>query len=80
MDTYVSIITIITHVIERHTMKHSTQSRTPSKRAPKQKMVGLRLEDDLMAQLAERAEAEQRPLAAMARILVMRGLQEAVRA
>lgn len=56
-------------------MKHNTQSRTASKRAPKLRMVGLRLDDDLMDQLERLAIAEQRSLAAMARICVRDGMR-----
>ena len=65
-------ITFITYVIERHNMKHTTQARSASKR----RMVGLRLEDELMDQLEALARAEQRSLAAMARICVRHGMRD----
>lgn len=55
-------------------MKHTTQSRKASKRAPKLRMVGVRLEDDLMDQLEALAQAEQRSLAFIARSFVRDGL------
>ncbi len=75
-DSYEYTITFITHVIERHTMKHTTQARSASKPSPKLRMVGLRLEDELMDQLEALAAAEQRSLAAMARICVRHGLRD----
>ncbi len=57
-------------------MKHTTQARNSSKRSPKLRMVGLRLEDELMDQLEALARAEQRSLAAMARICVRHGMRD----
>lgn len=57
-------------------MKHTTQARSASKRSPKLRMVGLRLEDELMDQLEALARAEQRSVAAMARIFVRNGMRD----
>ncbi len=69
-------MTIITYVNERHTMKHTTKPAAAARRAPKRRMIGLRLDDATMAEIESLAAAEMRSLADMARICVRAGLTE----
>lgn len=57
-------------------MKHTTKPASRALKTAKSRMIGLRLDDTLMSEIEQLAEAEQRSLADMARICVRKGLVE----
>ncbi|ROT46094.1 hypothetical protein [Pusillimonas sp. NJUB218] len=57
-------------------MKHTTKPVPRASKTAKNRMIGLRLDDALMAEIEKLAEVEMRTLADMARICVRRGLAD----
>ncbi len=57
-------------------MKHTTKPVPRASKTVKKRMIGLRLDDELMLEIEQLADSELRSLADMARICVRMGLKE----
>tara|TARA_R110000851_G_scaffold333531_2_gene514930 strand:+ start:9642 stop:9935 length:294 start_codon:yes stop_codon:yes gene_type:complete len=75
-EKYLTKITVVPIVIECHTMKHNTKAVSRALKTAKNRMIGLRLDDDFMREIEQLAAAEERSLADTARICVRIGLKE----
>ena len=69
-------ITTVANVIECHTMKHTTKPVSRAAKTVKNRMIGLRLDDEFMSEMEKLAAKELRSLADMARICVRIGYEQ----